>query len=1317
MDQLFKFIFDQTAKGKIDKETAIQLIKQCKEQDFRDADDIAIIGMSGKMPRANNLDDYWRNIQAGVDCITTFPAGREDDMTRYMRATGTPDEQIRFNKNGFIEEVDKFDYKFFRLSIKEASLMDPHQRMFLETAWEAIEDAGYGGAKLTGSNTGVYVGFATSLRDSYQKQILEVEPSDIPLSMVGNLAAVLPSRISYLLDLRGPSMVIDTACSSSLVSINLACDALRGGKCDMAIAGGVKLNILPLDNEYMRIGIESSDARTRAFNDDSNGAGIGEGVCAVLLKPLKQALRDGDSIYAVIKGWAMNQDGNSVGLTAPNPAAQTDVILKAWEEAKIAPETISYIETHGTGTKLGDPIEIKGIQDAFRKHTDKTQFCAVGSLKTNIGHSSEAAGLLSMMKTVLALQHKQLPPSLYFDKPNRAIRFSESPVYVNTQLRPWESADGTARRCGVSSFGISGTNCHVVLEEAPTLAERRPPASTLPLLVLSAKSEAALQEMVRNYREYLLQQPDIDLSNVCYTASTGRWHHSHRLALHFADRADLLAKLSRHDLLHLATETAEATEKSISYGTHKVVGSKGENAERGVITEQEKVALDKQAALLLDAGELKGNDIAQLGALYTAGADIPWDKLFDKKQQTRLHLPVYPFERTRCWMDVPDVVVTAHELDGPEDQFYGVSWQPTPLLMEADALSEWREKTVLIFKDAGDLWRQFADRLQERSEKLLFVEFGEAFAQVGDDTFVLSGAEEEYERLLSGLQEGELSRILYLNAGSGTTGVESYEDLQRTQQQGVYSLFYLTRALVKRGMDQGIHLNVISQGVYAITGEEERLYPEYAPLIGIGKAINHEHPGIRIRCIDTDRSTELDALLLQLQDTSETYQTAYRQGVRYAEEFSEIDIEQVAEDPVTIREDGLYLITGGLGGIGLEVAKFFASKARIRLALVSRTTLPAREEWEGILAAGTDEKGIKRIEAIRAMEANGSEVVLCSANVADEASMGAVISDLRTRYGKIDGIVHGAGIPGDGFLFLKTQEAFDQVVLPKIFGTYVLDELTKDDAPDFMICFSSGLSILSEPGHGDYTAANSYLDAYAAYRNRQGRKTLAINWTTWKETGMAVDYGFNYDTFFKAIPTEKALAGLDAVLGKRLDGVLIGEFSYIPQFLFLIDRLPFKLTGRFRQKCDRVLSERNLAANARKETRASKPGGKVELVGKEGETFSEIELKVAQIYNEILGFAEINIYDSFFELGGDSVMLNRMLAILDQEFPGKVKLIDLFNYTSVATLSEYIASKYEPRELVEVVVQEEVRAEDYEDMLDEMVKGNLSIDDILKNMK
>lgn len=1295
MEQLLKFIIDQTAQGKIEKETAIQIVKQVKQQDIRETDDIAIIGMSGKLPLADTLDDYWQNIQAGVDCITTFPDTRSEDIVRYLRAVGTPEADIRFNENGFLEEVDKFDYKFFRLSLKEASLMDPHQRLFLETAWSALEDAGYGGQKAVGSNTGVYVGFASSLRDLYLKQIYEVDPNALPLSMVGNLAAVLPSRISYLLDLRGPTMVIDTACSSSLVAVNLAAEALRNGKCDMAIAGGVKINLLPLNHELMKIGIESKDGRTRAFNDDSDGAGIGEGVVAIVLKPLKKALRDGDPIHAVIKGVAMNQDGNSAGLTAPNPASQTDVIVQAWQDARIEPETVSYIETHGTGTKLGDPIEIKGIQDAFRRYTDKSQFCAVGSLKTNVGHASEPAGLMSLIKTVLALRNKQLPPSLYFDKPNRAIRFNESPVYVNTALRAWEPTGEGPRRCGVSSFGISGTNCHVVLEEAPAVATRRPADATTHLLTLSAKSEAALQQVIANYVAYLHDHPEADVANICYSTNTGRGHYTHRVALLVHSRDELLAQLEHPQVLAQAT-------------VHKVGSTQGPNPDPGLLSEQDKVLLDRQAARLLETRTADASWWSELQALYLRGADLDWDALYDKKTHARLHLPTYPFERTRCWMDIPETVVTEHEES--EDRYYSVLWQSTAPDFTSDTNA--REKTVLVFKDERGLWSQLADALRAQCDQLLFVEYGDAYARLNEQTYQVSGTEADFDQLLATLPAGSLSRIIHLASITAEDTVTSFAALCETQKRGVDTLFHLLRAMVKRGFDQQIGLTLIGQNTLAVTGEETVLRPEAASLYGIGKAINHEHPGLRIRAIELDEAFDVTEVLHQMYDPSETYMVAYRNGVRYAEQFSEIALEDVPGQEMAIRADGVYLLTGGLGGIGLELAKHFAKQQRIRLALLNRTAMPPRSEWDAIVDAGTDEKLCQRIHAIRAMEANGTEVTCYAANTADESAMREVLTDIRTRYGRLDGIIHGAGIPGDGFLFTKTQDAYDGVLAPKIYGTWVLDHLTQADNLDFVVYFSSGLSILSEPGHGDYTAANSYLDAHAAYRNKLGRPTLAINWTTWKETGMAVDYGFNYDTFFKANTTEQALQGLEAVLGKQLDRVLIGEFSYLPQFLMLIDRLPFQLSDKIRRKCERALSTR--PGGVKKDTRPAKAGGKVELTGKDGDSFSDVEQKVAQIYNEILGFAEINIYDNFFELGGDSVMLNRMLALLEEEFPGQVKLIDLFNHTSVATLSQYITAKFEPAPEAQAPAAAR-NVDDYADLLDEMESGTLSIDDIIKN--
>lgn len=403
--------------------------------------DIAIIGMSARLPKAENVKEFWHNIRSAVDCVEDYPEARKKDSDAFLRYIGTDEEKIKYTKGAYLTDVDKFDYSFFQITPKEASLMNPNQRVFLETVWNAIEDSGYGGKKLRGSNTGVYMGYSpgtfVDVLYDYSRFIIEVDPFLAPMAVPGNLHSIIASRISYVLDLKGPSLSIDTACSSSLVAVHLACQGIRNGECDMAIAGSVKINLFPLDREQ-KLGIESSNAKARTFDESSDGTGRGEGVVAIILKPLSNAVKDGDHIYAVIKGSAINQDGNSIGITAPNAVAQTNVICSAWENAAINPEAIGYIEAHGTGTKLGDPIEIEGIRNAFNKYTQKKQFCAIGSVKSNIGHLDSCAGIVGLIKAVLALQHREIPPTLHFEYPNKKIEFENSPVYVNNELTEWE---------------------------------------------------------------------------------------------------------------------------------------------------------------------------------------------------------------------------------------------------------------------------------------------------------------------------------------------------------------------------------------------------------------------------------------------------------------------------------------------------------------------------------------------------------------------------------------------------------------------------------------------------------------------------------------------------------------------------------------------------------------------------------------------------------------------------------------------------------------------------------------------------------------
>jgi len=574
--------------------------------------DIAIIGMAGRLPLARHLGDFWQNLRAGRDCIIEFPDNRVEDLRQYLRFKNMPDgeDELRFKRKGFLSDIDKFDYKFFRMTAREAALLNPAQRIFLQTTYHAIEHAGYSSASLRGSLTGIYLGY-TGGTDSYYDLIKEVEPEYAVMAYAGNLSSIIASRVAHLFDLKGPSMLIDTACSSSMVAFNLACQALRNGNCELAIAGGINLSWAPLEENGSGLGILSAESRTHTFDQSADGTVGGEGCIAMLLKPLHKAVRDRDNILAVVRGIGSNQDGASAGITAPNPLAQAQVIDSAWKDAGIPPETVGYIEAHGTGTKLGDPIEIEGITQAFRRYTPRKQFCAVSALKTNIGHLNSVAGIAGITKAVLSLQHREIPASLHFEQPNDKICFEESPVYVNTQLAPWETAPGVPRRCGVSSFGISGTNCHVVLEEAPQRQSKKEKAGTQ-LFALSAKTEEAMSSLIAAYLE-MLTTTDESLEDICYTSTAGRDHHQRRVLLAVDDLEQL-----RAGLLHL-----------------KTIAPAGRTG-------------------LFQPGLIADEELRRMATGWLAGEAVDWEKWYAGKQLQRVVLPLYPFEERRCWVTYPE---------------------------------------------------------------------------------------------------------------------------------------------------------------------------------------------------------------------------------------------------------------------------------------------------------------------------------------------------------------------------------------------------------------------------------------------------------------------------------------------------------------------------------------------------------------------------------------------------------------------------------------------------------------------------------------
>jgi acyl transferase domain-containing protein len=525
-------------------------------------EDIAIIGMSGRFPGAKGIEPFWENLRAGVESISFF-------SNEELAARGVPDFMLNnpafVNAGALLDDVEMFDANFFGINPKEAEILDPQQRLALECAWEAIESAGYDPERYPGL-IGVYASGSPSayfLYNLYPNLELRALVGNFQLTL-NNDREFLSTRISYKLNLKGPSVNVQTACSSSLVSIHLACQSLLNYQCDMALAGGVSIRMLKGGYVYQEGGIVSPDGHCRAFDAKAQGTVFGSGVGMVVLKRLEDALADGDDIHAVVKSSAINNDGSAkIGYTAPSVEGQAKVIAEALALSRIEPESISYIEAHGTGTSLGDPIEVAALNEVFRAKTSKKGFCALGTVKTNVGHLDAAAGVTGIIKTALSLKSGMIPPSLHYEQPNPQIDFQNSPFYVNTRLSEWKR-NGTPRRAGVSSFGIGGTNAHAILEEAPPRAnsgESRP----WHLLLLSAKSDTALEAVTGNLVSYLKERPDAKLADVAYTLKVGRGEFQHRRMLVCRSVEEAAAALESLDHRRVFTSTVESRYRPVVF--------------------------------------------------------------------------------------------------------------------------------------------------------------------------------------------------------------------------------------------------------------------------------------------------------------------------------------------------------------------------------------------------------------------------------------------------------------------------------------------------------------------------------------------------------------------------------------------------------------------------------------------------------------------------------------------------------------------------------------------------------------------------------
>ena len=1341
--------------------------------------EIAVIAMAGRFPGANTLERYWANVRDGVESVRFFSdeellaAGEDPSLLAdpaYVRAWPQ------------LAGIEQFDASFFGISPRDASVMDPQHRFFLEVAWEALERAGYSGRSAPLA-TGV---FAAAGMNHYMMHHLV--PNKEVMRTVGewlvrhngNDMNFLATRAAYQMNLKGPAMNIQTACSSSIVAIHLACQSLLNGETDLAIAGASTMS-LPQDRGYLfkQGEILSADGHCRPFDAGSRGTLFGSGTGCVVLKRLQDAIDDGDTIVSVIRGSAINNDGSQkVGYLAPSVEGQARVVAEALAISGVPADSISFIETHGTGTAVGDPIEVAALAQAYAPLTDRKQFVALGSVKANIGHLGEAAGMAGFIKASLALQQGELPPCINYTAPNPEIDFASGPFYVNTTRTAWPRTSGP-RRAGVTALGAGGTNAHLILEEAPVAAASGAPRRAAQLLTISARTRSALDAAAVQLAEFMEQAPAANLADAAFTLQAGRTAFPYRrsvvartaagaaLALRepqkgavpatmqddarviymfpgggaqyagmgrelydtepvyakafddsLAEMPDNVAGTLRRLVFPQPADVASATTEletprfalpalfATEYATSRLLQSWGVTPAglighsmgeyvaaciAGVLTLRDALTLVMERARLFETlppggmlsvelseealtpllgrelsiaavngpnlcvasgpvaaidalqSELQRREIEStrihisvaahsamlepilaefgrvcarvrfsvpqlpfisnltgawitadeatspeywvrhlrqsvrfadglkavladghnvlveigpgrtlcslaraqspapvalptlrhpretasdvefllgtVGRVWESGGAVHLDELHAGTKRHRVPLPTYPFEHQRFWIDAGQHTADSTTRDGALSRHADVrDWFSIP---------SWRRSApVRVGDDAAlPVWLVFADddgvgeaiRAQRGSGTTVLVTVGDRFVRRADGHYTIRpDARGDYTALMESLALNNQwpDQVVHL-WGFDTPrspffarvrASSAVRELERAETELYGSLLYVVQALAEQ--ERPLVLTTVANGLFACQAEDVP-DPAKALLLGPSQVTPREFPHIRSRCIDVllpgASSSDVAARLLgELRHDVDDGAIALRPSARFVRALDPVPLDAVPAGVPLIRDRATVLITGGLGGIGLEIAVHLARTAKARVVLVGRTLMPPRDQWASAVKRGGAELLRHQVTKLLAIEEAGGEVLTMGADVTDAEQMAAVVVAARAKFGPIHGVIHAAGVIDDGLISLKPTTGRSRVIDVKARGALVLDAVLRSEPLEFFIAFSSISSVLGLEGQVDYTAANAFLDAFMERKRRtSGVRSISLGWNAWRDVGMA----------------------------------------------------------------------------------------------------------------------------------------------------------------------------------------------------------------------
>jgi 3-oxoacyl-(acyl-carrier-protein) synthase/acyl carrier protein len=1209
--------------------------------------DIAIIGMDGYFPGANNLETYWSNLCKGVSSVRFFS---DEELISKGVSTATLKDPNYVKASPILENINCFDAEFFNISPGEAKIMDPQRRLFLENCWHALEDAGYIPGKCD-EKIGIYGSAGINLyllHNLYSNKDLIDTIGELQL-LTSNDKDGLPTQVSYQFNLTGPSINVNTACSSSLVAIHLAMQSILLGEVDLALAGGSAL-IVPNEHGYFyqKDSILSPDGYCRAFDEKANGTLWGSGSGVVLLKRLTDAIADKDNIRAVIKGSSINNDGSlKVGYTAPSIEGQSEAIYQAYASSGINPETVSYIEAHGTGTKLGDPVEIAALKNVFDEFTKKKNFCAVGSVKTNIGHLGAAAGIASIIKTVLALENKQIPPSLNFTQPNKKIDFANSHFYINNKLTDW-AVSGHPRRAGVSSLGVGGTNAHIILEEAPGRNNNQNGHyQTKHPIVLSAKSVERLEETKKNLVFYLEENPGTNLSDLANTLQIGRKDMNIKQAFKVESVGELLTCLKQNN-----------EKETLS----------GDNFEK-------QLAVDNELSDKLIYAWFKGDN-------------PDWKSLYNGNQPGRLSIPGYPFKREKHWIEPSkqntsaksgsnaslEEVNLAKKAENLKDWFYTESWKQVTLQPDTNKQSTYEPRKRLIFLDKKGKGKKIGEKLQQLGDTIIYVTPSKKFIQHSDHLFEIDiKAPDSYVQLIQqttaqGFVPDSIIHCWGLDTPNFSIKAHYAKKYLSDQYTGSYSLLYLIKALTKLNISKEIKLFTILNDVFDITGEE-KIYHQKSPILSATKVIQQEYPNIIGRSIDVSSKLPFptDRLVDEIRSESHELICAYRNNNRWLLEYEQVEIPKNNNQESILKKDCVILVYGGLLGIGPTLYEYIVKTYNAKILILDDQFLPKPKEWDNwVKEKGVNNYQSLKIEAIRKIQSIGGEYIGTLTHLYDRMKLNRMILKAEKKFGKINGIIHASGCSATGRIapipLVENQLCeFNIYTIGVSFS--VFHELLKHRELDFRMIWTSLSNVLGGPTFFGYSSGNSIALSYARQANKKMNESQGWRvycWDSW-ETEWEGNLEENMSSLYKSLKGR-----IDASSVANTEGFECFERLSKPNIPFN----PMIISGTDLKKRYEIWVKLSLirkGLNKKDDSESSET-----VSGSISDDIVDIENTIMHLMKKLLAVSEMDVNDNFYDLGGHSLLAVQFAAKIRETFKVDVGLDSIFEHPTAYKMARQI---------------------------------------------